>query len=508
MPVDTTPIIIGVGQVSERPQDGGYRGLSPMDLGGMALASAIADCTGTGSVAQAIDTVAAIRQFEISTPFATAPFGRSNNPPRSIAARVGAAPARAILEITGGQGPQTLVGELAAEIASGRSHVAAIVGAEAISTALALGKAGQAPDWSEDVGGDIEDRGFGLDGMLDPALIRHGVAGMIPNYALFENARRARLGYSLEQYRQAIGDLFSPFCSVAAANPHAASREHHDAAALATISERNRIVAEPYTRLTVSRDQVNQGAAILLASVDAARQLGVPEDRWVYIHAVTSADELSPLTRPDLSCSPAAIESVRAALARAETSFGAVSHVDLYSCFAIAVFNQLDAFGLSVDDPRGWTLTGGLPFFGGAGNNYSSHAVAEAVLRSRAAPGSLALVGANGGALSKYATGIYSTTPADWRGGERYAKLPRQQTACPVAESVEGAARIESYTMMTGKSGPVAPLVLRTDNGARQVALADLDDPRTSGLIGGGMPFGSVVKLRTDDRGRNIAQLA
>ena len=40
MIADNTPVIIGVGQYSERPQDKGYQALSYMDLGGRALAAA------------------------------------------------------------------------------------------------------------------------------------------------------------------------------------------------------------------------------------------------------------------------------------------------------------------------------------------------------------------------------------------------------------------------------------------------------------------------------------
>ena len=36
--------------------------------------------------------------------------------------------------------------------------------------------------------------------------------------------------------------------------------------------------------------------------------------------------------------------------------------------------------------PRGLTVTGGLPYFGGPGNNYSTHGIAEMVARCRAAP--------------------------------------------------------------------------------------------------------------------------
>ena len=42
------------------------------------------------------------------------------------------------------------------------------------------------------------------------------------------------------------------------------------------------------------------------------------------------------------------------------------------------------------------------------------HAIAETVRRARSAPGCHGLVGANGGIMSKYSAGVYSTTPAAW----------------------------------------------------------------------------------------------
>ena len=50
-------------------------------------------------------------------------LGKSNNYPRSVANRIGADPARVILEVGGGQGPQHLISEVAGEIAGGRSEV-------------------------------------------------------------------------------------------------------------------------------------------------------------------------------------------------------------------------------------------------------------------------------------------------------------------------------------------------------------------------------------------------
>jgi acetyl-CoA C-acetyltransferase len=191
-----TPVLAGVGQASERLGQPGYQRRSPVDLAADAARAALADTGADPAViAAAIDTVAGVRQFEISHPAARSPLGRSDNYPRSVARRVGAVPARAILEVSGGQAPQHLVNEFAAAIACGRADAALIFGAEAMSTVQHYAKAEQSerPDFSEHADGSLEDRGYGLRGMFSRDRAAHGLTNAASQYALTENARRARL---------------------------------------------------------------------------------------------------------------------------------------------------------------------------------------------------------------------------------------------------------------------------------------------------------------------------
>lgn len=183
-----------------------------------------------------------------------------------------------------------------------------------------------------------------------------------------------------------------------------------------------------------------------------------------------------------------------------------MAFLDFYSCFAIPVFNQCDHFGLSADDPRGLTLTGGLPFFGGAGNNYSAHAICEAVERVRAHRGQFALVGANGGWMSKYATGIYSTEPADWS-GERVAALPKASNGIARSNDPFDQAAVESYTINHSKTGSDAVWIGRNADGARVVGNADLSDEATRAAFESGKPFSAKLTVTRDERGRNIGRL-
>src|SRR4051812_37491114 len=108
-----TPILVGVGQYTERLDDPDYRAMSVVELGAAAARQALDDALDAARLAPQIDVVAGVRQFETSTPDAVAPFGRANNFPRAVMQRLGQQPARAVLEIAGGQSPQHLVSEFA-----------------------------------------------------------------------------------------------------------------------------------------------------------------------------------------------------------------------------------------------------------------------------------------------------------------------------------------------------------------------------------------------------------
>jgi acetyl-CoA C-acetyltransferase len=501
---DRTPVIIGVGEASERIDAADYAALSPVELAARAAQAAIADAGAARPLAPEIAVLAAIRQFEISGPRAVAPFGRSNNLPRSVARRIGADPTRAILEPVGGQGPQHLVNEFAQGIGRGETDLALFVGAEAISTVRHLTGRGETRDWAETVEGDLEDRGYGVEHLLDVELAQHGARTPIQVYALYENARRAGLGLNRAAYGLRMGRLFAPFTEVAHDNPHAMSQEVFSAEELATVTPRNRVVADPYPRRMVARDQANQGAAVILASVAKARALGVPEERWVYLHGGADVTERTPLQRQDLAAYPAAGLASRRALQVAGVDQADVARFDLYSCFPVAVFDVRDELGMAAGDPRPLTVTGGLPFFGGAGNNYSMHAIASMVRALRAAPGAYGFVGANGGFLSKYSVGVYSTKPARWTGFDSaglQAEVDAWPAPPPAAETLEGV--VETYTIDYGREPHPGVVICRTAAGERFVAA--VEDPALVEQMIAHDPLGAQVACRRDEKNRRVA---
>ena len=162
-----------------------------------------------------------------------------------------------------------------------------------------------------------------------------------------------------------------------------------------------------------------------------------------------------------------------------------VGPVDLYSCFPAPVFNICDGLGLDPEDPRGLTVTGGLPFFGGPGNNYSMHAIAETVQRARSAPGSYGLVGANGGIMSKYSVGVYSTTPAAWtpdNSKDRQADIDAW-SAPEQAHYADGPATIETYTVSRARDGARTGIVVGRLDGDGSRFVAKGDDPELLDLL-------------------------
>jgi acetyl-CoA C-acetyltransferase len=256
----------------------------------------------------------------------------------------------------------------------------------------------------------------------------------------------------------------------------------------------------------VARDQANQGAAVLIASLGKARALGVPEDRIIYLHGGADARERTPIERADLSRGPASVMAARRALETAGLGVEEIDVFDLYSCFPIAVFNARDGLGVSADDPRPLTVTGGLPFFGGAGNNYSMHAIASMVRRLRARPGECGLVAANGGYMSKYSVGIYSARPATWRGFDSKA-LQAEIDAwdAPATAPGEGAGVVETYTIDHSGKAPLGVAVGRLDaGGARFVAMTDIAEPAIAQRMIAEDPLGARVTLTLNAEGRSI----
>ena len=173
-----------------------------------------------------------------------------------------------------------------------------------------------------------------------------------------------------------------------------------------------------------------------------------------------------------------------------------INHLDLYSCFPCAVFSGAAALGLDwKTDKRPLTLTGGLPFFGGPGNNYSLHGIAEMVALLRENPGNTGLVLANGGWMTKEAAGVYSTAkPAKFTPAEKGAKPTGQVEIA--TESCE--ATLETFTVTHGKEGPERGIIFaRLADGRRAIA-NNADAATLAVLREDASPVGRKVAITVD----------
>lgn len=462
---DSTPILIGAGQFTEKnvaPADAH----PPMGVAAEAAKAALADTGKSEEIAKAIDTIVAIRIFPDSwnRPRMPNPFGRAENPPRAIARRIGANPALAIYGNVGGNTPQKYINEMAERIAEGELETVLLAGSEAIKTAQHALRDNVALDWQEEDNGSLEDRGIG-EALSTPHEFAHGLGVPIQTYPLFENAIRGELRRSLEQHQSALGELFAPFTKVAAQNPFSFYGKERTAEELATVTPENRYICLPYPKFMNAMDGVNQGAAIVMTSVGKAKSLGIDPGKWIFLHGCAEANEKILVgERMNYHSAPAIGINARRAFAMANKTIDDMEFIDIYSCFPSAVEIACSELGLALDDPRGFTLTGGLPFFGGPGNNYSMHAIATLVPKLRDKPTSFGLITANGGYLSKHATGIYSAQP--WQGEwqrENPAEYQSEIDGLPYpqfTESPKGEATIETYTVCFDKGVPVRGIVI------------------------------------------------
>ena len=452
------PVLVGSGQITQREPDPS-RGLPPIDLTASAVYKA-ADDSGAGrTLLKALDTIVVVRSFSDTSWRFTCPFGTYSNPPKSLANRIKAENVqRLVYTHPGGNMPQWCVNRMFEMITRGELEAAVIAGGESLATQKGAERAGLELDWSEDPGGSCDTWGIETRGWSDME-DRHKMAGAIFAYPMIENAIRGNRGRTIEQHGLEMGKLFSRFAKVAKGNPLADRRQGFTAEQISSVNPNNPYIGFPYTKLMNSNAFIDQAAAIILTSAKKARELGIPEKKWVYLHGCADAyDHWYLSDRINFHSSPAMSKVAREALEMAECSLGDVDALDLYSCFPSAVQIACDEMGINPDDPRGLTVTGGLPYFGGPGNNYVTHSIAEMMDTVREKPGSRGLVTANGNYITKQSAGIYSTEPPNKPFKPKDPKIYQAEIDAArgprVTEVAYGKATIETYTIMHDRIGP------------------------------------------------------
>ena len=489
----SAPVIIGAGEASRKTVAGEWP--SPRELAGAAIKVALADTGQEANVAAAVDTIAAIRTFEDSG--VSLGTGSPDNAPEAFGAAGGITAKRLIYADVGGQSPQAMLNELAGDIRRGSCEMAVLVAAEATGTAKRARKAGVTLDWGVASDTPLDNR-LSTFPILSRTEIRHGIISMPLAYSLIENARRMELGLDGEAYAREMAALWSAFSAKAETRTHAQFPGFRSPEAMLSDENANYPLTDIYRRWHVAQDAVDLGGAVILTSAGKARELGVPESKWVWLAGAAEAAE-PPLSERAVIHRSAALDfAVPAALGQAGLTVADLGPVDIYSCFPCAVFAAVDSMQDKSRALGDYTLTGGLSFFGGPGNGYAVYNIAAMVDALRQDGSKSALVTANGGVMSKQAVGIYTATQPSvaWSGevAKGYAPKP-----IPFDDAPHGKARVLSFVRPVGKDGfGPATVLLETEGGTR--AMAVIDCPADANL-------GNALVNVTPGEKRHIAAL-
>ncbi|MGB3481445.1 MAG: acetyl-CoA acetyltransferase [Mycobacterium sp.] len=458
-----TPVLVGYGQVNQRDGSGTEAQCpDPVTLMAAAAREAVAP-----SVLAAVDAIRVVNLLS----------WRYRDPGLLLGELIGSdRPATRYTGI-GGNVPQTLVNEACLDILAGRNQVVLLAGAETWRSRRRLKVSGVQPDWP--VQDDTVAVPPGADDPMEMAGDSQQRIGLgLPSdvYPLFEEALRVAAGESVEDHRRQIGGLWARFNEVAQSNPHAWSNAAHTADEIWQPGPGNRMISWPYTKLLNSNNMVDQGAVLVLTSVERAQQLQIPSERWVFPWSGTDSHDTYSITeRHEYHRSPAIRIGARRALELSDTGIDDIAYVDVYSCFPSAVQVAAAEIGLQLDDPaRPPTVTGGLTFAGGPWNNYVMHSIATMAEKLVADPGTRGFITANGGYLTKHSFGLYSTEPPprqfSWENVQ--SSVDREPTRRALI-AWEGVGTIESWTAPFGRDGAPdkAFLAVRTPDDARTLAV-------------------------------------
>jgi acetyl-CoA C-acetyltransferase len=465
------PCIVGVARATWRQEPAP----EPLDMWEEVARSAAADAGAPGAVSD-LDSLQVVycQSWEYDDPTAR------------LASRLGADPSHRSYSGIGGSVPVHLLSDVGKAMAGGQLDLALVVGGEALATRRHLPD----PAWSHP-----PDSPSPFPITIDRAEARHGIFQAYLTFALLDSARRHHLGRSMAEHQAALGRLLAPLSEVAASDPeHAWFPIARDAAAISVPSPSNRMVATPYTKYMTAIMDVDMAAGLLVATEARADALGVPAERRVYLRGGGAAAEPATMaTRPELWRSPAMQAAMDAALG--PHAVDDVAHLDLYSCFASSLSFAGDALGLS--DDRHLTVTGGLPYHGGPGSNYTTHALAAMVETLRRDPGSTGLVSGIGMHMTSHAAALLSTRP-----GPVSPPVTRPEPATvPLATSVDGTAEVVAWSTTYGRQGPEwTALICELADGTR--CYARLEEPPA----GDEDLAGQTVAVVTGDTGVTTAK--
>ncbi|KAF4341928.1 hypothetical protein FBEOM_4094 [Fusarium beomiforme] len=494
-----SPVIIGVGEIRQKNFTL-ENTLEPAELILSAIRDAAKDTT--------VDVINHVDSISVVPPWSWT----YDDLPKLLAQRLGVAPSHLELSGHGGHTPALLCNGAAARVAAGGAKMAVVTGGEALASSGRL----PPPRWTE------MSPGAKLYGPSDPALLNgpgalHSIGMPIQVYPLYENAYRKHYQQTFHENHHESAALYADFDKVACQHPNSwrAGETPRDLDAIMTITKQNRMICTPYPLLMNAFNGVNLAAACIITTVEYATKLKVPQDKWVYITGGAGSNDSSHFwERSNYFSSPAIEYSIDKALESAALTKNEIDCFDFYSCFPIVPKLACKHVGLNVQEPnKPISLLGGLTSFGGAGNNYSLHAIAEMarVIRSRKHQNGLVL--ANGGVLSWQHALCLSVQPR--RDSSLYQKKDildngNVSQGPAFTAKAQGEAFIETYTVDYDRKGPkMGHIVGRlVENGHRFIANHGDEHTLVALASTDGEPIGMKGRAVVAADGRNLFILA
>ena len=460
-----TPVLIGAGQHCDK--EATATSPSAGQIVAKAVDIALAHATestdiSSSQLAKNVDTLAMVRYAYDTMPHGDDVLNNYQNPPHAVAQ------ASSLIEHTphyiynegGGSSGPKLLAQMCERIANNQQGITVLAGGEALATQAARLAQGMPLGWDDSDSTNDDSINYEAVGTIRSAITpmerKVGLQHPVNCYPLYATALAHHYNQSIEQHVRACAEMGSEMSKVAAKNPYAWFKKECTVDEIATVNEKNRWIGFPYPKLLNSIMSVNMSAALVLCSYQDACDMGIPQQNMVFIHGVANLDEVWNITaRVNYFSAPAIGECVGAALDMAGKTIEDIDLIDLYSCFPCAVQTACDALHLDHNDKRGLTVTGGLPYFGGPGNNYATHALAELVVQMRGKPETWGLSTGNGWYLTKHSAAVLSNRPFEgqWKriNTSNLQHIINAQ-ALPTSDSPEGVGIIETYTVTHQKA--------------------------------------------------------
>jgi acetyl-CoA C-acetyltransferase len=459
-----TPVLVGAGTATQRLDD------PAAALEACALIAAACDAAALDAGAPGLLS----RADMVVVPQGTWAYADAG---RLVADSIGASGARTVVGEFGVL-QTTLIERAATAIQAGACDVALVVGGEAKWRDLRTSITGVQGPTTVQTDATPDEVLAPAGALISPLEIEARLVSAVSQYALLEHARRRADGETPAAHAAEVAGLWERFNQVARGNPAAWHRQPMSAAEIATPGPRNRPLATPYLKWHNSQWNVDQAACLILCSAEAAMAAGVASDRWLFPHAMAHSDHMVPVSaRPALHRSPGFRLAGQAALAAAGIGVDDVAHVDLYSCFPIAVRTQALELGLGTDRPL--TVTGGMTFAGGPLNNYVLQSTAAMTARLRADPGAVGMVTAISAMITKQGVTLWSSQPPahGMRAVDVSAAVAAESPPVAVGPGTAGPAPIESYTVLHDAGGAPerAVVIVRAADGTRSIATSVAD---------------------------------